>query len=152
MRRNVVAGDAVLSDAVLSDAVLSNAAARALGADTTIDLTTTGRTSGLARRIEIWILKVGDRLVITGTPGPRDWYANLMADPACIIHLKGRFRADVAATAAPVLDPAIRTEVFQHLEATWYRNQGESLETLVAEAPMVELSVQGWPKARDAGP
>jgi len=134
------------------NAAVDNAVARALGADTTIDLTTTGRTSGSARRVEIWILKVGDRLVITGTPGPRDWYANLLADPACVIHLKERIRADVAATAAPVLDPAIRAEVFQHLEATWYRNQGESLETLVAEAPMVELSVKGWPKARDANP
>ena len=56
----------------------------ALAKDLTIDLTTTGRHSGRPRRIEIWMLKVGDRIVITGTPGPRDWYANLCADGRCI--------------------------------------------------------------------
>ena len=127
---------------------INQVVARAIDADTTIDLTTTGRTSGLAHRIEIWMLKVGARLLITGSPGPRDWYANLMADPACVIHLKERIRADVAARATAAVDPAIRTEVFEHLEASWYRNQGESLETLVAEAPMVELAVVGWPTAR----
>ena len=117
----------------------------ALAKDLTIDLTTTGRSSGEARRIEIWMLKIGDRIVITGTPGPRDWYANLLADPACIIHLKERIRADLPATATPIIDPAIRTEVFEHIEATWYRRQGEDLETLVAEAPMVEIRIDGWP-------
>jgi deazaflavin-dependent oxidoreductase (nitroreductase family) len=119
--------------------------ARALAADTTIDLTTIGRRTGQPRRIEIWILKVGDRLVITGTPGPRDWYANLLADPSCTIHLKERLRADVPAMAHPVRDPEIRLAVFEHVEATWYRNQGEDLETLLEEAPMVELEVAGWP-------
>lgn len=119
--------------------------AAALAADTTIDLTTIGRRTGRPSRIEIWILKVGDRLIITGTPGPRDWYANLLADPTCTIHLKERLRADIAAVAHPVRDPAVRLEVFEHLEATWYRNQGEDLETLLDEAPMVQLDVAGWP-------
>ena len=127
---------------------MDHAVAAAIAADTTIDLTTTGRRSGLPRRIEIWFLKVGDRLVITGTPGPRDWYANLLANPHCTLHLKERIRVDVPAVAEPITDPALRTEVFDHLEATWYRRQGEDLATLVAEAPMVELHVEGWPDAR----
>ncbi len=117
----------------------------ALAKDLTIDLTTTGRRSGLPRRIEIWMLKVGDRIVITGTPGPRDWYANLCADGRCVVHLKERIRADLPAVATPVSDPGVRLEVFEHLEAGWYRRQGEDLETLIAEAPMVELRIEGWP-------
>lgn len=122
--------------------------AHAIVADTTIDLTTTGRRTGEPRRIEIWWLKIGDRLVITGTPGPRDWYANLLANPACTVHLKERIRADLAALATPIHDAAIRLEVFEHLEATWYRRQGEELDELVAEAPMVELHIDGWPEHR----
>lgn len=119
--------------------------ADALRHGTTIDLTTTGRHTGLPRRIEIWMIKVGDRIIITGTPGPRDWYANLLADPRCTLHLKERVRTDIDAVATPVTDSALRLEVFEHLEATWYRNQGEDLATLVAEAPMVELAIDGWP-------
>ena len=117
----------------------------ALAKDMTIDLTTIGRKSGEPRRIEIWMIKVGDRIVITGTPGPRDWFANLLADPTCIIHLKERVRADLPATATPITDPVVRTEVFEHVEATWYRRQGEDLETLVEEAPMVQVWIDGWP-------
>ncbi len=124
------------------------AVAEALRLDSTIDLTTTGRRSGLSRTIEIWMLKIGDRLVITGTPGPRDWYANLLADPRCTVHLKERVRADLAATARPVTDEDFRRQVLEHLEATWYRQQGEDLATLVAEAPMVELTIDGWPPDR----
>jgi len=121
--------------------------AAALTRDTTVDITTTGRTSGLARRIEIWILKVDHRLIITGTPGPRDWYANLLAEPRCILHLKQKTRADLPAVAYPVTDRATRMAVMEHVEADWYRNQGEDLETLLAGAPMVELAIPGWPEA-----
>lgn len=124
---------------------MDDAVREALAKDLTIDLTTTGRRSGTPRRIEIWMLKVGDRIIITGTPGPRDWYANLLAERACIVHLKERVRADLPAVATPVLDDAVRTEVFEHIEATWYRRQGEDLATLVAEAPMVEVHIDGWP-------
>ncbi len=124
---------------------LDPAVREAIEKDLTIDLTTTGRRSGQPRRIEIWMLKVGSRIVITGTPGPRDWLANLRADPACVIHLKERIRADLPGHAHEITDPTLRTEVFEHLEAHWYRNQGEDLETLVAEAPMVEITIDGWP-------
>ncbi len=122
--------------------------ARALALDTTIDFTTVGRRSGSLRRIEIWMLKVGGRIVITGTPGQRDWFANVKANPACTVHLKERIRVDIAARATEITDAAVRTEVFEHLEATWYRNQGEDLETLVADAPMIELAIEGWPENR----
>ncbi|MGI9624917.1 MAG: nitroreductase family deazaflavin-dependent oxidoreductase [Acidimicrobiales bacterium] len=119
--------------------------AEALRRDTTIDLTTIGRRSGKRRRIEIWMLKIGDRIFITGTPGRRDWYANLHANPTCTVHLKQKVKADVRATALVVKDRETRTRVLEHLEATWYREQGEGLETLLNEAPMVELKIEGWP-------
>ena len=37
-----------------------------LARDPTIDITTTGRRSGAARRIEIWMMVVDDRFFITG--------------------------------------------------------------------------------------
>ena len=56
----------------------------------TIDLTTFGRKSGVPRRIEIWWFHVGGRFIITGTPGRRDWLANVKANPTVVIHVDGQ--------------------------------------------------------------
>ena len=112
----------------------------ALETDFTVDITTTGRTSGLPRRLEIWMLFVEGRFFITGTPGPRDWFANLRADPRMTIHLKQGVHADVAATARVVDDESTRRWVFMHDDASWYRGQ-TPVETLIAKAPMVELTL-----------
>lgn len=111
---------------------------RELSEDPTVDITTTGRRSGLPRRIEIWMLEVDGRFYITGTPGPRDWLANLQADPSLVVHLKQRTTADLPARATPVEDRQTRRRVLEHLTATWYRTQ-TPLDELVAEAPMVEV-------------
>ena len=82
----------------------------------TIDITTTGRSSGAPRRKEIWFHNVEGQLYITGVPGrPRDWYANLVATPAFAFHLKGIVQTDLAASAAPIRDPAERRAVFEGL-------------------------------------
>ncbi len=114
---------------------------RALSTDMTIDITTTGRTSGRSSRIEIWLLNVDSRIFITGTPGPRDWYANLRADDALIVHLKESVRADLPAQAHVVEDLAIRRLVFEHPSAAWYRSQAP-LDELIATAPMVEITFE----------
>lgn len=103
----------------------------------TIDLTTTGRRSGRPSRIEIWWFRVDGRFVITGTPGPRDWYANVLADPRVTVHVGG---LDLPATATPVADPGFRRRVFTDARTSWYSTQAE-LERLVAEAPMVEVAL-----------
>src|SRR5882762_9742504 len=54
----------------------------ALANDQVIDITTIGRQSGQPRRLEIWFHNIDGRLYITGLPGTRDWYANLVAHPA----------------------------------------------------------------------
>jgi deazaflavin-dependent oxidoreductase (nitroreductase family) len=107
--------------------------------DPTIDITTTGRRSGRARRIEIWMLDVDGRFFITGTPGRRDWLANVMADPKLVVHLKRSAHVDLDARAELVTDPASRRRVLEHLTARWYRTQAD-LDDLVATAPMVEVT------------
>lgn len=111
----------------------------ALTRDLTIDITTTGRHSGEPRTIEIWFLAIDNRIFVTGTPGPRDWYANLLADDTLIFHLKESVRADLEATARPVLDETTRRSVFEHSSARWYREQTD-VPDLVANAPMVEIT------------
>ena len=67
----------------------------------TIDLSTVGRRSGRWSRIEIWWFFIDDRFVITGTPGPRDWYADVLADPSVIVHANG---SALRGIAVPIVD------------------------------------------------
>lgn len=101
----------------------------------TVQITTTGRKSGLPRRVEIWWFRVDGRFIITGTPGRRDWLANLDADPRLIVHVAGR---DIDATASRVTDPSFRRKVFTRPQTSWYTSQAE-LDHLVATAPMMEI-------------
>ena len=112
----------------------------ALATDMTIDITTIGRRSGESRRIEIWFLNVDGVIYITGTPGPREWFANLAADPSLIFHLKESVVADLPATATIVDQRDERASVFHAPSAAWYLNQGDSLDSLLAHAPMVRLA------------
>ena len=109
-----------------------------LADDPTIDITTTGRSSGLPRRLEIWMLDVDGRCFITGTTGTRDWVANLRADPQLVVHLKRRANADVPARAVFVDDPVTRRQVLEHPSASWYREQ-QPLDVLLESAPLVEV-------------
>ena len=106
-----------------------------LASHLTIDLTTTGRKSGLPRRVEIWWFRVDGRFVITGTPGRRDWMANIRANPQVVIHVDG---LDLEATAVPINDPNFRRSVFTQPHTRWYSTQAQ-LERLVETAPMVEI-------------
>lgn len=103
----------------------------------TIDLTTIGRSSGRPRRIEIWWFYVDGRFIITGTPGPRDWYANILTNPAVTIHVGGR---DISAVATPIHDMAARRAVMTSPKTSWYSTHAE-LEHLVAQSPMIELAL-----------
>ena len=102
----------------------------------TVDITTVGRFSGGPRRIEIWMYAIAGRHIITGTPGPRDWYANLLANPSMTLHLPDG--TDIPAVATPVFDEGMRRQVFTADKTWWYRSQTE-LEDLIAESPMVEM-------------
>jgi deazaflavin-dependent oxidoreductase (nitroreductase family) len=106
-----------------------------LAATRTIDLTTTGRSSGTPSRIEIWWFHVDGRFLISGTPGPRDWMANVQADPSIVVHTRD---GDFPGTARVVTDPELRRRFFTHPEVGWYRSQAD-LDRLVATAPMIEI-------------
>ncbi|MCJ7725023.1 MAG: nitroreductase family deazaflavin-dependent oxidoreductase, partial [Acidimicrobiia bacterium] len=110
---------------------------RALEADRTIDITTIGRTSGTPRRLEIWFHQVEGKIFITGTPGRRDWYANLMAEPWFTFHLKETVEADLKALAAPVADPATRRRVLG--EITRRVGATDPLDQWVEHSPLVEV-------------
>ena len=85
------------------------------------------------------MLDVDGRFFITGTPGRRDWLANLVAHPSLVVHLKRHGHVDLPARATPVEEAAARRTVLEHLNASWYRTQ-EPLGVLLDSAPMVEVT------------
>ena len=78
----------------------------------TIDITTTGRKTGLPRRIEIWFHRLGESWYLSTLPGQPHWAANLVANPRFTVHLKHGLTRDLPATAAPITDPTERRRVF----------------------------------------
>ena len=110
----------------------------------TIDMTTFGRKTGLPRRIEIWWFHVEGRFFITGTPGRRDWLANIRANPRVMIHVRD---IDFEARAREVVDPRLRRLVFSQPETRWYSTQSE-FQRLVDSAPMIEVLLDGTSEAR----
>lgn len=107
----------------------------ALGRVRTIDVTTVGRRSGRPVRIEIWWFRFEGRFIITGTPGRRDWYANVLAEPRMTVHVGA---VDRSATATPIDDVDFRRRFFTADHTSWYADQVD-LKRLVSEAPMIEL-------------
>ncbi len=114
----------------------------------TIDITTTGRTSGQARRIEIVFYNLDGVVYITGIPGrPRSWYANLRAQPRFTFHLKEGVTADLPARATPILDPARRrtvmTPVVQRLAERNEQAYNVNIEEWAASSPLVSVAFEG---------
>lgn len=117
----------------------------ALGRSQVIDLTTTGRRSGEARRIEIYLHNLDGRLVISGMPNPRvrAWLHNLEADPSLVIHLKGGdVTADLAGTARVVTDPAERRALLEGVARNWNRTD---VDVMVEQSPLVDVTIPGYP-------
>ncbi|QJY45581.1 nitroreductase/quinone reductase family protein [Pseudonocardia broussonetiae] len=84
-----------------------------------IDITTSGRRTGRARRIEIFFYRAaGATYLCSGAGGAAtDWHANLLAHPDFTVHLKNGIRADLPARATPVIDPAERQAVLAEIVA-----------------------------------
>ncbi len=107
----------------------------------TIDITTHGRKSGQARRVEIAYHVIDGRLYISGVPYPgrRGWLANLDADPSLTLHLRWPVARDVAATARIIDAEAERREVLQHVAGNWGRTD---IDAMVRQSPLIEVSVK----------
>jgi deazaflavin-dependent oxidoreductase (nitroreductase family) len=111
----------------------------ALERDRTIDITTIGRKSGAPRRIEMWFHNLDGRIYITGTPGKRDWYANMCAHPEFTFHLKGSVTADLPARATPITDPETRRVILARVLRKVGRPPGD-LDAWVTGSPLVEVA------------
>ncbi len=107
--------------------------------DRTIDITTIGRTTGAKRRIEIWFFNIDDRIYITGSPGTRGWYANMLANPKITFHLKCTVRRDIPGRAYPVTDTKERQRV---MLAIFDELDGDrDLDMWVTRSPLVEVDL-----------
>lgn len=113
---------------------------KALRTDRTIDITTTGRTSGQPHRLEMWFHNVDGIIYITGTPGSRDWYANLLADPSFVFHLKESAQADLAARATLITAADERRPVLEVI--TERVNATAPLEEWVERSPLVRVEFE----------
>ena len=113
--------------------------AAALASDLVIDITTTGRNSGEPKRIEIWYHVVDGRYYITGRPGPRSWYANVLAEPSITFHLKESAQADLAATARAVTDAAEKRAVFLGAPKLAEFITAENVQEWVDGSPLIEV-------------
>ncbi|MCB0104163.1 MAG: nitroreductase family deazaflavin-dependent oxidoreductase [Anaerolineales bacterium] len=121
---------------------------KALLTDRTIDIVTIGAKSGLARRTEIWFTNINGRIIICGTPNakgdkgrysPRDWLANLRANPEFTFCFKESLQLELLATAVEIIDPEDRRYLMSAPETKWYRDQVDSIDDLVADSPIVEV-------------
>ena len=117
--------------------------------DRTIDITTTGRRSGQARRIETVFYLVGDEIYLTGLPGdrPRAWLLNLAAHPRFTFHLKRAVVADLPATATVIDDPDQRRAILTPVVEDFNRRHGSDspfpraeLDEWLARSPLAHVA------------
>ena len=112
---------------------------QALQTDRLVDITTTGRKSGELHRIEIAFHYLDGKIYISGLPGRRDWYANLLEDPAMTFHLKQSTQADLPATAIPITDADARRRILARVVERW--NRQDQLDRFVAGSPLIEVGL-----------
>jgi deazaflavin-dependent oxidoreductase (nitroreductase family) len=116
---------------------------RALDHGQLIDITTTGRKTGLPRRLEIVVHNIGGHLYISGMPSRRKraWIANLEANPALTVHLKRSVQAELPATARVITDETERRQVLTHVARAWRRTD---VDVMVAWSPLIEVVIPGY--------
>ncbi len=103
----------------------------------TMDITTTGRTSGEPRRIELVYHNVDGHILISGHPGfPRSWLANLAANQRFTFHLKRSVQADLPALARVITDREERERFLMPIARLWRIDHA----LMVASAPLVEVT------------
>ena len=116
----------------------------------TIDITTVGRRSGEARRIEIAFYRFQDSIYLSGIPGPpRSWLLNLTAEPRFTFHLKKGVVADLPATATVITDPAERRRILSDFVEDFNQRHGPDspwpeavLDEWVARSPLARVSLE----------
>jgi deazaflavin-dependent oxidoreductase (nitroreductase family) len=114
---------------------------QALQTDGLIDMTTFGKHTGKPHKVEIAFHNFDGAIYITGLPGRRDWYANMLAHPQFTFHLKQSVSADLKATATPITDQATKRQVLTKVVAKW--NRQAELGGFVQSSPLVEVKFEG---------
>ncbi len=115
------------------------AIAHALANDLIIDITTIGRRSGEPKRLEIWFHNVDDRYYITGRPGPRSWYANVLADPRITFHFKESTEADLDGLARAVTDADAKRKFFLSASKLQEYINEQNVQQWVEGSPLIEV-------------
>jgi hypothetical protein len=112
---------------------------RALENDRLVDITSTGRYSGMPHHMEIWFHYVDGELYLSGKPGRRDWYANMRAKPEITFHLKQSLQMDIPAQAEAITDEAARRQILARiLQRTPYLDE---LEAWIDGSPLVHITL-----------
>ncbi len=120
----------------------------ALLGDRTVDLLTTGARSGQPRTTEIWTTILTGEVFICGTPAtgrpgvervPRDWLANLVAEPRCTLRLKSTVHVDLAAVAERITEEGERRRILTQPATEYYRTKADSFEQALRWSPIVRL-------------
>lgn len=118
-----------------------------LGDHRTVDILTTGARTGAIRTTEIWTTVIAGEVFICGTPNasqpgvtrkPRDWLANLIANPRMTLRLKHTVHAELAAEAEPIRDETERRRIMDAPATEFYRN-AVSLGAAIRYSPIVRL-------------
>ena len=112
-----------------------------------IDITTTGRRTGLPRRIEVGFQNMDGRLYISGMPNPRRmraWLRNLIDEPRFTFHLRGAAAADLPATARVITGVAERRAVLERIARNWNRTD---VDFMVEHSPLIEVLIEGYAPA-----
>lgn len=119
----------------------------ALEAGGLCDMTTIGAKTGHPHRIEMGFSHLDGEFYFTGKPGPpRDWIANMRANPAFTLHLSTG--ADVSCSATEITDPDERDRMlFKIRTRSWKVDADTVRETnavWVRSSPLVRFTVDGW--------
>jgi deazaflavin-dependent oxidoreductase (nitroreductase family) len=105
-----------------------------------IDITTTGRRTGQARRVELVFHNIDGRVIISGMPRAnrkRAWLLNLEDDPHLTFHLKGAVTADLPAMARVITDPTDRRAIADWITTNAWRDY--DVDAVAAHSPMIEV-------------
>ena len=118
---------------------MDDAIVKGLSTDRLIDRPTIGRTTGQPHRIEIGFHYLDGEVFIAGTPGPRSWLANLIANPEFTLHLKGSLQADLPARATPIFVEGKRREIFTMIAERGRTRAPIDVEAWVAGSALVQV-------------
>lgn len=101
-------------------------------------LTTTGRSSGLARQIEIWFVgHEGCWYLISGSYGDSDWVKNIAAQPAVQVQIGQRSAPIIAAHGRAIdadTEPALAQAVRERMNAKYGWSSGLIVELCPASS------------------